>query len=122
MSPYEMARKECADFINGACIWTADGGCLLARKPMKPCKRFEKYVLNLSEQPKAEKLPNYFGYVQARQSYLRSRKQEVSEVEFRQCPDCGNPLRKRQRYCGKCAKIHRRETRRKYMREKRKGA
>ena len=121
MTPYEFARWECANFVSGECIWTKDGICLLARKPLKPCRYFERCVLNLPDQPGADKMPHYFDYLDARNRYLEATIQPIKNIKVRDCPSCGEPLRKRERMCRKCALKKRRKSERERKRRKRSG-
>lgn len=105
MTPYGMARAECANLEpDGGClgVQAADLGrhagplrplarCLLADK--KRCEYFEQIVLPLaSSHPK---------YVSPAQLYGQIGRTSV-QVSRRTCKDCGAPIAKRQRYCGTC--------------------
>jgi len=52
MTPYDMAREQCANFAGAECIGAPDGRCLLASQ--RPCSYFKDSVL-----PLADKCPRY---------------------------------------------------------------
>ncbi len=108
MSPYEYAKLECAYCIEGKCI-RRESDCLLSAKPLSVCSHFEQSVINIPDQPKADKHPRYFELLDARNKYLDLTKRVIKKITIRTCPECGEPLRKRQRLCGKCAKKHARQ-------------
>ena len=137
MTPYELARHECANIRkDGSCLGIPAAGlvwqgrqinaclrdkCLLAGKPMRPCSYFEGVVLPLADQPTPrDKLWLQSQRRKARRQYLAARKMEIpEESELRRCPQCGEPLAKRQRMCSHCSRIRRRERQRELMRRKR---
>ena len=119
MTPLEFARRECANWQGGNYCLGMEKTCLLAGKPIKPCDYFERCVMNLPDQPGADKHPNYFGYIEAREKYLKLRKKEIPQVKISTCRHCGEPVAKRYRYCSPCAKKRRREKQRELMRKRR---
>ena len=134
MTPYQLARMECSNLLpDGSCLGIAPEGltdskvaavplarCLLASKPIKPCRYFERCLLHLADQPDSDgggiDGGKRAGWLQARAQYLSARKVTVPEIKLRACPDCGQPLAKRQRVCQKCQKKRRTESYRQYRR------
>ena len=47
MTPHQMARDECANWVMGECIGRPDGKCLLASQ--RPCDYFKDFVLPLAD-------------------------------------------------------------------------
>ena len=109
MSPYQMAKMECANYVGQGCI--INDKCKLAAKPLKRCVYFEKCVLGMPLQPDADKNPRYPEYLVAMQQYQGATATRVTAVKLRVC-ECGQPLAKRQRVCVACAKKRRRESNR----------
>ena len=98
MTPYQMAIRECANYVAEGCLSTEGGVCLLREK--KICKYFERSVLDIPLQPGAESNPHYQDYLNARQTYLRQHRISDEKVEVaRTCPDCGKALAARKRVC-----------------------
>lgn len=135
MTPYQLARTECANFVqrDGSCLGVQPEGlldstvraiprerCLLAEKPIQPCQYFENCVLPLADRPGPKDNPGLQSQrVEARRQYLELRKVEVPESNVRLCPECQGPLAKRQRLCGKCRIKRRREAYRQAKQRKR---
>jgi len=134
MTPYDFAKRECANIRkDGCCLGFQPEGlidtaipvtprekCFLSHRPIKPCQYFEKCVLPLADHPSPKDNPSLQAQrLKARRLYLTARAKEVPEVKLRTCPDCGGPLAKRQRTCTKCARNRRRESNRKAQQKKR---
>jgi len=137
MTPYQLARQECSNYqSDGSCLGIQPEGltdpsvpmvpldrCLLSTKPIKPCRFFEKCVLPLADQPDSAggriDGAKRAGWLEAQMKYLAARKKTVPETKLRTCPDCGDPLAKRQRVCEKCSKKRRRDSQRELMRSRR---
>jgi hypothetical protein len=130
MTPYGFARMECANMrSDGSCLGIQPEDlvncgqeklvypltkCLLAEKPIKPCKYFERCVLPIADWPPPDDKPQLGQErIEARDQYLAARKMEVPEVSGRACPDCGAILGKNKRLCPKCSRNRRLESYRK---------
>ncbi|RPJ38494.1 MAG: hypothetical protein EHM35_04420 [Planctomycetaceae bacterium] len=93
----------CANYDHhyGGCLF--DENCKVERG--QPCRYFEKAVL-----PTANDIGQGISITsqyEARVHCSAGRFQSTITNE-RRCPDCGNPLTPRQRYCDRCSRNHRR--------------
>jgi len=139
VTPRRFGQQECANLMpNGGCLGVRVEGlvdrgqvkraaplqkCLLAAKPIRPCRYFEAVVLPLADQPSPKGKPwVQAGRLEARRQYLEARKVEVPEVKLRTCPECGEPLAARQRVCSKCSRKRRLASYRKTRQTKRMSA
>jgi hypothetical protein len=114
MRPQQLARTECANWQDGACAGIEEhhDKCLVADG--EKCAYFEGSVLQLDALSKDDRYRQQI--IEARIAYNGR-----AEARGRPCPDCGTPMRPRQRYCDECRKKRRREAARDGMREKRRG-
>jgi len=135
MTPRELARTECANFVSdGGCLGIqvedlADHEqtkraaplerCLLANKPMKPCRYFEQVILPLADYPSPKDKPRLQAErLAARETYLLTCRKPVPTHTLRLC-ECGEPLAARQRVCSKCSRKRRLQTNRASQRKRR---
>jgi hypothetical protein len=109
-----FVRTECANFTKtNECIgvdlkgkgFNLDGACWII-KEKKPCKYFRKCVLPLAEQQGI--------YSRILLEYTNIDKSIGTGIHTRFC-ECGTELKPRERFCGKCKKIRRLETKRGYQ-------
>jgi hypothetical protein len=124
MTPYDMAREQCANFIGAGCIFERpgihrEGVCVLGRL-QKRCTYFEKAVLAL-----VDRMPRYAGVRnQYRDAVKIGAKDSASPVfsmeEDRRCL-CGKAREARHRYCPECSDKRRRELARDRVRKHRQG-
>ena len=113
MTPAEMVRAECANWVSGACIWRGD--CLVADGHR--CSYFEKNVLPLGTKTD---LADYASLAQARKAYLTTHLPDAPhETKGTRYCQCGELLPKRRRLCDNCRREKRRADNRKHMRKKR---
>jgi len=128
MTPYAMARHDCANFLpNNSCLGVMPEGllnpkllvqahdkCLLGCSPMKPCRYFEQVVLPLADNPSPKDNPDLQAErLEAREIYLNARKKPIPEAKIRKC-ECGALLAKYKQVCEKCARKRQLESKRKY--------
>ena len=131
MTPAEMARAECANWVSGACLWEHIAGfhardlgdgiqevyqvdwdrkCLVEKGYR--CSHFEDNVLPLRLYPER---PNRAQLAEAGQAYI-FRHELISEEggrPVRLCPDCQTEqLAPRKRYCPKCGQKRQRASER----------
>jgi len=132
MTPYQLARQECSNMMpDGSCMGIRAEGltdasisavplerCLLSEKPLKPCRYFEQCVLPLADQPDSAggriSGSKRAGWIEARKLYPFTLARDARRAKVRACPDCGEPLAKRQRVCKSCQKKRRIESYRQY--------
>ena len=125
MTPVELARQECANYNQGACLGVSPDS-LAARddQPMnahplpecvlylgQPCAYFERCVLPMANRGKPE-------LIQAREIYHRTHSMAAA-LRTAKCPTCGAPRAPRKRFCVPCARQHRQNTTRESMRKRR---
>lgn len=117
MTPLQMARQECANYVDTGCIFREPQVCLLA-EPGTRCAYFERCVL-----PLAQRIPKY---ASAEEKYWKEASRKAgapglvrpqSAQPPRLC-HCGDPLAARRRVCDKCRARNRRETYRRSKRQK----
>ena len=126
MQPASFARAECANHVHdGSCLGILVGSlsddngqhyahpmdtCLLSQKPPRPCPYFEAVGLPIADHPSPTGDPHrQENYLDAKLRYLAWRKKDGEvTVSARACPDCGQPVAKRKRYCERCAGIRKR--------------
>ncbi len=125
MTPHDMAREQCANFIGAGCIFERpgvhrEGVCVLGRMQER-CTYFEKAVL-----PLVDRMPRYAG---VRNQYRDSLKKPgarncalpaLSAEKDQRCP-CGKARQARHRYCPECGEKRRRELARDRVRKHRQG-
>jgi hypothetical protein len=123
MTPVELARQECANYNQGACLGvTPDSLAVRDDQPMnahplpecvlylgQPCAYFERCVLPMANRGKPE-------LIQAREIYHRTHAMTAVRAK---CPTCGAPRAPRKRFCVPCAREQRRATLRDAQRRKR---
>ncbi len=132
MTPYQLAKTEFTNYQNdGSCIGIGTAGlldasipadrhdkCLLAKKPIMPCRYFEQCVLPLANQPDSAGGSidgvKRAGWIEARNLYPFPLANNAQRAVARTCPDCNQPLARRQRVCVKCQKKRRTESYRQY--------
>ncbi|MGO8703771.1 MAG: hypothetical protein ACLQVA_08120 [Candidatus Brocadiia bacterium] len=124
MTPHDMARERCANFVDSGCISVRpavhrEGVCVLGRMQER-CTYFEKAVL-----PLVDRMPRYAGVRnQYRDAVKIGAKDSASPVlsmeEDRRCP-CGKVREARHRYCPECGAKRRRELARDRVRKHRQG-
>ena len=135
MTPRQFAKAECANLLpDGRCLGIRsndllDHGqvklarprdrCLLTERG-KRCRYFEQIVLPLADQPPPKDDPGlqarrlqareaYYWQLPPSAGYRSSRPDRPGRAsKERRCPDCGNMLGRRQRYCPACQAKHRR--------------
>lgn len=115
MKAYALAQAECANHVCGECIMR-EKPCRLAAKKIQPCDYFETAVL-----PLVDIIPYPY-----KGDELRAAKEDYRERcgvltrdrAARHCPECGDPLPKRKRFCEACSIRRRRAT---YRENKKKG-
>jgi hypothetical protein len=97
-----MARNECANFRNDACVFDRPCAVLDGQR----CAYFEDAVLPLGG-------PRWFPekYADTMRAYFRKHRINADETEDRLC-ECGAVLAPRARYCDACREKKRRATRR----------
>ncbi len=107
-------RAECANLTKtNECIgvdlkgkgFNLAGECWII-KEKKPCKYFRKCVLPLAEQQGI--------YSRILLEYTNIDKSIGTDIHTRFC-ECGTELKPRERFCAKCKKIRRLETKREYQ-------
>ena len=139
MTLYQLAKEECGNFQGDkSCLGICAEGlldrsapatprdkCVFPERPIQPCRYFEQCVMPLATQPDSAggriDGNKRAGWAEARRRYLKARKVMVPVEKMRCCPDCGNPLAKRQRVCATCAQKRRRENQRRLMQERRRN-
>jgi len=132
MTPAQFARDECANMLtDGTCLGVTVGSLLDYGQPKtaaprdscrivedKRCDYFERVVLPLANHPSPTGDPGLQQKrAHARQEYLG--RHSLARGGMRCCPDCGNPMPARHRYCESCAARHRREATRERVRQHR---
>lgn len=100
---------ECANAQAGdRCLFLEKSGCLVVRG--RRCRYFEASVLPLLTRCASVRCLKL--YPDAVGGYLKLHPElngTLVPEPTRACPLCGEPLKKRQRYCDACAKVKRRE-------------
>ena len=121
MSPWTMARTECANLEpDGWCLGIrhedlTDRGQKKCAAPLdsclvregKRCRYFEHCILPLADDPSPKDDPGLQAKRQsARDSYLGKHVLKPIKPKLA-CPDCGEPRAPRHKYCEYCAAKHR---------------
>ena len=133
MTPYGMVKRECANLqSDGSCLgippvcltgqirYRAERRekCLLAQQPMQRCHYFERVIMPMAHcrytDPKLR-----IQYQEAVAKYSFVELDANTRPKEKGCPDCGQPIASRRRFCDRCKVKHRRETKRLNMRQKR---
>jgi len=121
MSAAQFARDECSNMLpDGACLGvhadslidtgqqrrcTPQPRCLV--RDDRRCRYFEKVILPLADQPSPHADPHLQQKrAWARQEYLG--RHCLAGSQGRRCPECGNPMPARHRFCESCSTRHRR--------------
>ncbi len=99
-----MKNDTLTSFIKAQCA-NFTGKCLVIEKK-KACKYFKKSVLPLAE------LQGIYSKILL--EYTNIDKSIGKDIHIRFC-ECGTELKPRERFCGKCKKIRRLETKREYQ-------
>ena len=136
MTPYQFAKRECANFNNdGSCLGVKPEDLVDCgqRKLLTPrdkcvlygtverCRYFEEIILPLADKESPVDEPGLqFKRMAARDTYYATRGMVQKKIEQRVC-EYGALLEKRKRVCSECRARRRRETKRKHMREIREG-
>lgn len=144
MTPLKFARDECANYNkDGSCLgvrledlisplepWdpghpkrflNSNNKCLLnpAYHKNKRCRYFEKMVLPIADWPSPVDEPNLqLKRQEARNKYYAKRGIEMKKTKQRLCA-CGATLEKRKRMCPRCRAEKARESKRRWIKEKR---
>jgi len=126
VSAKSLARAECANFQNdGTCIgvgfdrmcWPAacEGEPCVVGKPGERCGYFEVVVLPLAKRAslKAHEYPGA-----ARDYYRLIGRDAAPVLTLRKCPECGDPLPIRKRFCDRCRAARRRRSERESRRRR----
>ena len=103
MTPYQLVKAECANYRDDGCIArdAQENECLIAAG--KRCSYFEKCLLPLADEPSPAGEPKLQGSRQkAADIYAKEHHLTQLVREERLCPDCGEPLPHRRRYCNRC--------------------
>ena len=105
MSPYDLAKTECANFVAGECILHLDGRCRVGQR--KRCDYYEKSVLGLAKYGDPDVMEAVDEYRTKHKLYEFTKEERAEDLRL--CPNCGTVLIARQRYCRACARKRRRE-------------
>jgi len=101
VTPAQMARAECAEWTAGGCRSTTPCKLRVGRR----CQYFEDFVLPMAvytTDPDKSK-----AYLDAVADY---KSQHNIAGAQRRCPECGEPLPARRRFCADCTSKHRRKS------------
>ena len=101
-----LIRGECANYVAGGCLKRTDGVCLVLGEPTQRCEYFESAVLPLAVQDTTRGYYRRYGVIW----------DWDEEKPGRRCPDCGEALPPRKKFCAKCSVKHRHEASRKRRR------
>ncbi len=128
MTPYQFVKAECCNLMGKMCVRRDDRLICKLRRRTKPahstktcecllamsrrCGYFERVICKIADQPSPHNDPG----LQSRRQKAVAAYRSMHGIEHgsRFCPDCGDPIGKRQRYCEKCVKLRNREASRKY--------
>lgn len=125
--PKDKIDKHLGKFVKSECAnWDEHYKCCSDDQPCRvlmgnPCSYFERAVLGPPAYP--YRLPGYdyekmfFAY-----GLISPRTTPASKLKVRTCPDCGEVLSSRRRYCRKCSRNRAKTTRRQWAAKKRKTA
>jgi len=111
----------CANYDHhyGGCLFENFGGAC-AVEIGKRCGYFERAVLPTSAET-GQREHIYGLYEQTVGVIIDTAKTRKRTGDARPCPDCGSPLRTRQRYCDTCSTRRQREQNRRYSRNRRRS-
>jgi len=111
MTPYQLAKAECANLVEGGCLFNGpsrkEGDCALKHPGMR-CAYFEKSVLPLGKQvPRYARVPKMYWAAIARHAGINA--VALGRVDAVRVCECGEPREKGHRFCPRCAARRRKE-------------